>query len=291
MGDPVRPAGNIRSVWGVVTGAGAVVIAVFATPCNAANPWALEVGTVSTNDTFSLATFTSVTFDTPFASTPVVVSLATNQGGDSSDIRIRNITATGFEIAAVEPPGNDGPHVSMAVHYIAMTPGAHILPSGQTVVAGLHTTSTVQRSGVVGGPAGFDMVPFPASLGTTSSVIAAIQTENSEENATPGAPSQPWLTVVMENPTAVSVGLALERSEVAAGTVMAETIGYIAFPDGDNGAFIDDIGTRIDWSTDTTPETIVGFSNGCTNYTYSGTSFTAPRIFAGKITRNGGDGG
>lgn len=237
------------------------------------------------------STFTNVTFATAFAATPVVVVLTTNQGGDPSILRIRNVTSAGFEVAAVEPPGNDGPHAAITFHYVAMTPGIHALPSGEIVVAGTHTTSTVQRSPGVGGPSGLDTVNFGVTLGTTANVVASLQTMNSESGAVPTSPSMPWLSVVMQDRTSSSVSVALERSEVDEGTVQPETIGYIAFPDASSGSFDDDSGATISWSAMTTPNNIVGFNNNCVANTFSSTAFAAARVVAGKVTRNGGDGG
>ncbi|MEL6369887.1 MAG: hypothetical protein AAFR03_04115 [Pseudomonadota bacterium] len=257
----------------------------------AAAQWEIESGERTTLSTFGANVFTTVTFDRTFNTTPVVVVLATSQGGDPSDLRIRNITSSGFEVTPVEPPGNDGPHVSMTFHYVAMTPGVHILPTGETVVAGTHTTSTVQRAGVVGGPSGYDTVSFGTNLGANAAIVASIQTTNSETASIPGAPSTPWLSVVMDNPSATSVQMALERSEVASGTVLTETIGYIAFPTGASGGFEDVTNTNVDWSASTTSNSVVGFDNACVTNSFTGSSFSSPRVVAGKVTRNGGDGG
>lgn len=253
--------------------------------------WRLEAGRVTTNDTFATATFTTVTFQTVFDVTPIVVALASDEGGDPSALRIRNVTTTGFEIAAVEPTGNDGPHVAMTVDYVAMEPGVHQLPTGETVVAGFHTTASVQRSGVVGGAAAWDTVNFGATLSATASVVASIQTMNSESGAPPGGPSQPWLTMAIRNPSTTNVQMALERSEAAAGAVVAETIGYIAFPNGSNSTFIDDGNTSTEWSAVTTADLIVGWDNGCTNHTFSTTAFATARVVATKNRRDGADGG
>jgi len=128
-----------------------------------AQAWRLESGTATLKNTFSDPTFTSVTFQTPFDKVPVVVALPTNQGGDPSDLKFRNITTTGFEVVQVEPSGNDGPHVPMNIHYIAMEPGVGTLPDGTTVAAGIHTTSMKQAAPNVGVTTGGDTVaePFP----------------------------------------------------------------------------------------------------------------------------------
>ena len=251
----------------------------------------LEARRVTTNDTFSTPTFTAVTFLTPFDTTPVVVALATDQGGDASALRIRNVTTTGFEISPVEPPGNDGPHVAMTVDYVAMEPGSLVLPGGETVVAGFHDTASVQRAGVVGGLAAWDTVAFGATLSSAAAVIADVQSNSSESGTPPSGPSQPWLTVAIRNPSTTDVQMALERSEVAAGSVATERIGYIAFPSGRTGGFVDTSSNVISWEATQTADSIRGWDNGCTNVTFSATAFANARVVATKNSRDGADGG
>lgn len=261
------------------------------TPAWAANPWELEAGRQVAQSTFNVSTFTSITFAAPFAVRPVVVVLSTNEGTDSSNLRIRNVTTTGFEVAPLEPPGNDGPHAQMTFDYIAMTPGVNKLPSGDVVVAGRHTTASIQRSGSVGGPSMWDIVSFGTTLSAPASVIASIQTMNSETGTVPTGPSIPWLSAALNNPGATNVEMALERSEVSDGVVVAEEIGYIAFPSGQSETFLDDASATINWTSTNTPVNIRGFDDGCFTNTFSASGFANARVVATKITRLGGDGG
>lgn len=253
--------------------------------------WRLEAGRITTNNTSTTPSFNVITFQSAFDTTPIVVALTSDEGGDPSALRIRNVTTTGFEIAALEPTGNDGAHAAMTIDYIAMEPGVHLLPDGEIVVAGFHTTSTVQRSDVVGGPSGWDTVSFGETLSDDAAVVASIQTMNGETGNPPSMPSIPWLTMAVRNPSTTNVEMALERSEVAAGTVVAQTIGYIAFPQDMSGSFNDIGGIETDWSAVTTDDAIVGRSNGCTNHTFSTSAFGSARVVATKNTRDGVDGG
>ncbi len=268
----------------------AAALAAAAAPAAAA-AWELEAGRATTNDTFSTPAFNTIEFQAPFAVPPVVVVLPTDQGADSATLRIRNVTETGFDLIVVESPGEDGPHASMTVDYVAMEPGAHVLPSGETVVAGRVTTAAVQRAANVGGPSGLETVAFSPALASTAVVVASIQTLNSETGAIPGAPSQPFLNVSVQNPSSASIDLALERGEAAAGTVLPETIGYIAFPDGGAGVFEDDAGVEIDWAADLSADVIVGFDNGCTNVPFSSFAFPDARVVATMNGRDGNNGG
>lgn len=253
--------------------------------------WRIEANAITTNNTFNNSSFTSVSFLQPFDITPVVVVLATNQGGDSSMLRIQAVTPSGFQVSAVESPGQDGPHISMDIHYIAMEPGNHVLPTGERVVAGFHNTTTIQRQSNVGGPAGWDTVNFGTTLSSTASVIAMLQTMNSESGSPPVSPSQPLLSVAVRNPSNSSVQLAIERSEVAAGSISSERIGYIAFPSGSNGNFNDMNAVATEWSATTSSDTIVGWDNSCITHTFSTTPFSAARVVATKNSRDGSDGG
>ena len=81
-----------------------------------AHAWRLEAGQVTTLNTASTPLFTSVTFQETFDVIPIVVALPSDQGGDPAALRIRSVTTSGFEISAVEPTGNDGPHILSLIH-------------------------------------------------------------------------------------------------------------------------------------------------------------------------------
>ena len=290
MQSPLRQLRRVRS-WITLT-IGVLIVTIYGSNVYAANPWALEAGEATTNNTGSNPTFANISFITPFSTTPIVVVLPTDEGVDPASLQIRNITTTGFEVAPVEPTGSDGPHTSMTFHYVAITPGIHTLPTGETVIAGTHTTSSVQQGLNLVGPTAFDTVNFGATLSASAAVIASIQTTNSETGAVPGGVSVPWLVVTMRNPTASSVEMALERAEAGAGTVLAETIGYIAFVQGTSGTFFDDNDIPTNWSAVVTPDNIVGFSNNnCVANSYATTAFATPRVIATQLSRDGSNGG
>ena len=250
--------------------------------------WRLEAGDVTTLSTATSPMFTSVTFQDTFDVIPVVVALPTNQGGDPATLRIRNVTTSGFEIVVVEPTGNDGPHNGMTFHYVAIEPGANILPDGTKIAAGRELVSTIQSKFL---PSGWTPVSFGTTLDATASVVASIQTMNSEDGTVPSGPSTPFLTVTTLNASDSSVDIALERSEDISGTVEAEDIGWIAFPSGNSGSFVDISDTSIGWDARVTSDTVVGFDNGCTSHTFSATGWANARIVGNKNTRDGVDGG
>ncbi len=257
--------------------------------------WALrlEAGTGTTLDTTTTPSYTKIAFQQNFDVVPIVVALTSSDGTDPADLRIRNITTSGFEIAAREPSGEDGTHSPMNFHYVAMEPGQITLPGGTSVAAGFHTTASQQRGGGVGVPASWDTINFGTTLSSTASVIAAIQTENSEVNGAANQVSVPFFSTALRNASASTVQVALERSEVAPGNanVVAETIGWIAFPSGTQGSLTDYLGNKIGWDARTTANTIRGWDNGCFTSTFSSSAWPSAVVVASKAARNGGDGG
>ena len=252
----------------------------------------IEANQITTINTNATPVFTSVTFLEPFDTVPIIVTTASNQGGDPADLRIRNVTTTGFEITAVESPGQDGPHVSMTVDYIAIEAGVTTLPNGTVIAAGFHDTTSTSIGGA--DPDIFDTVTFGTTLSTAPSVVANIQTVNNEDNTIPGTFSQPFLSIAVRNANTTSVQLSLERSETAAfGDVTTdETIGWIAFPNGSNGDLTDTSGDTVGWDARITPDNITGFDNGaCVTNTFSATPWPNARVVGTREGRDGADGG
>lgn len=250
-----------------------------------AHAWRLEAGEATTNVT----TFKAVVFQNAFDVTPVVVVLPTSEGSEPATLRIKNVTTNGFDVAAVEPTNSPGGHPSMTFHYVAMEAGTHKLPDGTQLAAGKHTTSTM--IGKFASPTGWDTVSFGTTLSPGSSVVASIQTMNSESGSPPSAPSSPILSVATLNPGATSVQVSLDRAEDSSGTVIPESIGWIAFPSTDNGSFLDVADNSISWDARSTIDNIVGWGNGCRTYPFSAATWVNARVLASKNTRNGVDGG
>lgn len=258
--------------------------------------WAirLEAGTGSTPNTATTSNYATITFQEEFDVIPIVVPLTTSEGSDPADLRIRNVTTTGFEIAAREPSGEDGIHPGMNFQYIAMEPGQFTLPDGTDIAAGFHSTSAQQRGNGVGVPATWDNVNFGTTLSSTGSVLAAIQTENSEQNSGANQVSVPFMSLALRNPNTASFQVALERSEVTPGNanVVAESIGWIAFPRGVQGNFADNMGNTIFWDARATANIVRGWDNGCFTSTFAAAaSWANPIVIAARGSRFGGDGG
>ncbi|MEL6280234.1 MAG: hypothetical protein AAFR28_15325 [Pseudomonadota bacterium] len=255
----------------------------------AAQAWELEVGRAQVDSTFDVDRATRVAFQDPFAVPPVVVPLTTSQGASSAILRVFNITTTGFDVVVTEPPGEDGPHVAQQFDYIAMEPGVHLLPTGETVAAGVLTTDLFVGFGGSGGTSGWDMASFGGALSGTPAVVAALQSFNSNPSAEPwNEPLSPFLSVAIGNVSSSGFAVAIDRVQSVSGTLASETIGWIAFPAG-GGVFDDDADATISWRS-VVGGAVRGWDNGCFSVAF-GATLANPRAIASTNTRNGSDGG
>jgi len=256
-----------------------------------AGSFKMESDRVTLNDTFAQTTFTSVSFRQTYDTPPLVFAVATDSGGDPSALRVRSVTTTGFEVSQVEPPGNDGPHVAMSVHYFAIEPGVHVLPDGTQIEAGTHTTTSVQRGPGVGGPPAWDALAFGGSYSGTPAVVAQVQGMANESGNPPATHSEPWLVTAIRNASASGMEVALERAEVDDGSVSSpETIAYVAIEGDVQGSFSAN-GNTILYESIVSGDTIRGWDNGCFTVNFSNTYGGPPLVMATQTSRDGNNGG
>jgi len=258
--------------------------------------WKTEAAAFTTHNTFNDSSWQSIGFRQSYTAIPVVVTIPTTAGGDPSTTRIRNVDKNGFEVSPVEVYARDGPHVAMASAYLAVEPGVHLFPDGTVIEAGFVNTSRTQQASNVGGVSSWENVTLQHNFGSPPTIVAAIQTMNNEtgENGAqaPSVSSLPWLTIAMDNITASSFNVALERSESSQGSVTQnEQIGYIAIAQNASGSFTDSQNISVEYLGETSSTNIRGWSNGDTIHSY-GTAFSsAPISIFTKNTRNNPDGG
>jgi len=214
--------------------------------CVHAAPNTFEVREVAIPGQNAASGMITVTFDTPFAVTPLVFSLASTRGGNPCAARVSNVTLTSFDVACVES-SNDGPHAGMDIQYLAITPGVHAIPTstGGTVTfeAGSIDTTTQQHNYDCSGAdpnvdlptdcvaENFDPIAPTTAFTATPAILGQVQTLNNESAAPPGTNSEPFLTTAFRidetNPSLF--GLALERNEVPEGAITVdETIAWLA---------------------------------------------------------------
>lgn len=260
----------------------------------------IEVGALTVIDTYQKPEFTRVNFTQEFDAPPLVFTLPTIDGDNSAAHRIRNITAEGFDIMTLEPDGEDGPHVSMALNYLAVEPGVHELPGGRKLVVGTIDTRDVQAHGSTGDATGWDKVGFDGAFSRTPVVLGQIQTMvNEQEPKIPAKPSRPWLTTAISGVSASGMLIALERSESSSGSVgKPETIAYFALEPVSRMSFTDSNGQDIDMEAIRTDELVQGWGTCSGNPVWFARTWSRPPVvLATKNTRDGdagkgqGDGG
>jgi len=250
----------------------------------------MEMGSVTVQDTFTTPAWTVVTFQQPFATTPLVFALPTNQGSDPATIRIRSVTTIGFEILQVEPSNNDGLHVAMATAYLAVESGDHLLPDGTRVLAIEHSTSSFANRFL---STTWDTISFPTAFAATPAVLGSIQTMTNEILTPPNTPSAPFMDVGIRNLGTTSVQVTLERAESTAGgaSLSPERIALLAIDNLANLSFVDVFGNPVLLQSLATPVNIAGWDNGCFSNSYA-TAFTAtPLAVASATSRSGNNGG
>lgn len=137
----------------------------------------------------------------------------------------------------------------------------------------------------------FTFISMMTAHATQPALLAHTQTMNNETASPPAEPSQPWLTTAVRNITAAGAELALERSEVAAGSIVTvETVGVVAIEGGRTGSFTASDGQSVDYGAQVTEETIRGW-NTCASTPLVGGVGADAVVVATPATHNGGDGG
>ncbi len=256
-------------------------------PCPSGLP-EVRAGRITLRDTFQDPSFTPVCFDTPFESRPLVFALPTAEGPDPQALRIRNVTASGFEISQVEPDGEDGPHVEQVVDFVAIEPGEYTLEDGTRLIADSIATTEVQEGGLFSFGTGWETVNFTTPFDDSPAILAMVQTVNNESGSPPAQSSVPWLVTAVEDVRSDRFDLALERAESTAGSVdQPETVGYLAIEAGRSGALTDE----LDFESIRSGDRIRGWGNGCYGVGFSGNYSDIPLVVATQNTRDGGNGG
>lgn len=249
----------------------------------------MEMGAVTVADTSVIATWTSVTFQSGFDSTPLVFALPTTDGSDPATLRIRNVTTTGFELVQTEPSANDGPHAAMPTAYLAIEPGVHSLPGGVRIIAIEHSTTSFANRFI---STTWDSITFPAIFATPPAVLVSIQTMANESGSPPSNSSVPFMDVGIQNITSSGMQVTLERAESTAGSVISqERIAILAIDNLANISFVDSFFTQVQLQSLATPTNIRGYSNGCFANSYTAPFPATPLAVASMNTRRGNNGG
>ncbi|MCD6531942.1 DUF2341 domain-containing protein [bacterium] len=241
-----------------------------------------EVGTVSVNSTIDAGTVVPVSFSKTYTNPVVVAYIATRNGGQSVDVRVRNVTSSGFEVF-MEEPDNEG-HATETVCWMVAEAGSWIgIDDALRIEAGTHSTSSVHREG---SSFGGDVVNFGNSFSSTPSVFATLNTYNNGAFMSTHTHGLSTTQFVVQ-----------QEAGGSGAPAATETIGWIAISrnsgtndgieyqigyhstDGDNDG-VDDTPEQISYSFSGTPVLLVQGStaNGSDGYwargagTYSSTS-------------------
>lgn len=255
----------------------------------------LLAGTQTYNNTFGNGAFTNISLAPAFDQTPVVFVLPTTQGGDPSNVRVRNVTTSSFQAAPTEPHREDGPHVAMQSTSISVDKGNFTLPDGTRFEVGTVNTTAQQFGTGNPGTSTWQQVTFNVPFSAAPIVISSIQTMNNEVGESgqqpPAVSSIPFLDVAIRNVTATGFQVSMERSEIDNGSVVTpETIGYMAM-EPSNGSFVDSNGNNVIYKS-FAYNGARGWTNGCVTSAFPGSAFPAnPIAVASKRSRNNPDGG
>jgi len=264
---------------------------------------------IELQNTYNKAEWTTISFSQVYDEPPAVFMLSTNQGGNPAIVKIRNVTRTGFEALPLEPSGEDGPHITMGGHYLAIAYGVHEFPNGDIVEVGKMEldATTIQASTsspwyipigtLVPGTedARYAQVPLQTNFGEKPVFFHSIQTVNNQVDVNGKKPPNehllPFLTIAAKY-EAPSYYIALEASETDFEPVTRpETVAYMATTEGFDRRFFDDNGVEVVWEADFADVRIQGWDDGCFQNSFKNKYTQTPLVAASKISRNGGDGG
>ena len=127
-------------------------------------------------------------------------------------MRVRNVTATGFEVQAQEWDSQDGVHGAEQLSYVAIARGRYTLGNGKVVLAA--------STSVTGGA--FQVKTFSQPFATVPVMIATVVTQN-EVSA---------VGIQLQGVTTTGFQIRLREQEANAQAHAAETVHYLAWEPG-----------------------------------------------------------
>ena len=253
---------------------------------NSCRAISMKVDRILLNQSANNVAWTQVNFQQNFSSIPVVFVLPTNSNSEPATVRIRNVSTSGFEISVFEPQGEDGNTDAMSVDFFAAEIGSYSFPGGINLIVGTHATDTYAGNNVTGSSSNGDLILFPGgSFNARPAIIAEIQTVNSQPALMPTQLASPWLETWVSNVNNGNFRLGLDRAQTSTGTVVTETIGYLAMT---SAGEIDLNGTII--KALRTADNIRGWDDGCFFNNYPSPFVNTPLVVASPNTRDGSDG-
>jgi Ca2+-binding RTX toxin-like protein len=148
---------------------------------------------------------------------PIVFALPPSQNGaQPANVRISNVTSSGFDAAIQEPGNEDGIHITEMVNWVVFEAGNWELSDGTNLSVGSFDSSMLTS-------AGWESVNFGGTFDAAPAVFSQVQTDNDPA----------WITTRQRNTTTNSVEISMQEEEATnGGTHGTETIGWFAIDTG-----------------------------------------------------------
>jgi hypothetical protein len=229
-----------------------------------------STGKVTLSNTIDNTSATRINFLYEYTNPVVVAFIKTRAGDESVDVRVKNVTSSGFDIFMEEPDNET--HVAEIVSYMVVESGRWQLSDNLVIEAGIHTTDNVHNSG---GAYNGDNISFSSEFTSTPVVLATLNTYN---NAA-------FMSSIVHNTSSSGFQLQQEAAQTPI-TATTEDIGWVAISTG-SGSF-----NGFDFESIINPLTGIdnGVSNTPTTITYSSSFDVAPVIIVNGYTGNDYDG-
>lgn len=170
-----------------------------------------EAGTVTVSQS-GTGQWHAVALTNTYADPVVIMQPPSDWDTAPTTIRVRNVSATGFEFQLDEWDYLDGAHGAESVGYLVVEAGRHTLESGAVLEAG---TANVSEA--------WSAVSFGAAFPSTPVVLSQVTTVN-EASA---------VTTRQQAVTASGFEVRLQEEEAADGLHAAETVAWVAISVGD----------------------------------------------------------
>lgn len=176
-----------------------------------------ETGRIQLASTIDDGVIETVTLRNTYVDPVVVAFINTRNGGESVQVRVDDVTPTGFDIFMQEPD-NQG-HAAETISYLVVERGAHTLRDGTRLEAGTVDTDTTHRGGQ--GFAG-DPVLFETDFDAAPAVLHGLNTYDNAD----------FMASLATAVGADGFEIGLEAAETGKPAAV-ETVAYIAIQTGE----------------------------------------------------------
>ena len=251
--------------------------------------WKLEAGNFVLTSSNARSSYQRVQFKQAYPYPPIVTINPTDQESDPTEVRVKNITTTGFDVSTLsyEPGQNIS---AMNLSYIAVEPGRHQFNDGRQVEACVVSTRQYHNKNDSGSSE--RSISFTSAFNQTPTVITKLQSVNNTIDRGNDSYVEPWFSAPSRSTTATGTNITLERSESVTGTINStEVVGYIAINANITSTFQSNSGVSVNVESVTTADFVVGRNDSISTIPTQ-LSFSSPPLWAGsKMTQDGVDGG